>query len=204
MASINLLGREALPLHADVSDRDALRKAFESAVTHFGAIDVVVSNAAINHRWGVLSDMGSDEAWESALEVFQVTQFGAWHTAQLGAEHMATRARNAQDKHGPLVESQGKIILIGSIMSRFAAQRSSAYAMSKAAIERLGDNLALEMAKYRVNVNVVLPGYIGKAFPAHRPAPTASLCSTPMLTYSYISSACCLDPRYPGRAQIRH
>lgn len=54
--------------------------------------------------------------------------------------------------------SHGKICVIGSIMSLFASEGRLEYSSSKAALNHMVFNLAHELAKYRVNVNIVLPG----------------------------------------------
>ena len=54
----------------------------------------------------------------------------------------------------------GKILIISSIMGEFYSSGRMAYTMGKAALNHMGPNLAREMAPDRVNVNVILPGYI--------------------------------------------
>jgi glucose 1-dehydrogenase len=54
----------------------------------------------------------------------------------------------------------GKIVIISSILSEIPLPTSSAYNMAKAAVNHLGRTLAAELTPYRINVNVVNPGFI--------------------------------------------
>lgn len=143
-----------LGVRGDVSNREELRVAFESAVEHFGAVDVVVANAAASWRSGPLAEMGEDKAWEEAKRTFEVCQFGAFHTCQIAAEYMTKRQEAGGARNG------GKIIIIGSIMSLFGSVGRMAYTMAKTSLNTLCTNLARELAPQRVNVNIILPGYI--------------------------------------------
>jgi glucose 1-dehydrogenase len=60
----------------------------------------------------------------------------------------------------PNPSSRGKIVIISSVLAEVPFEGSSAYNMAKAAINHLGQTLAVEMAPYRVNVNVIMPGWI--------------------------------------------
>ena len=54
----------------------------------------------------------------------------------------------------------GKIVIISSIVEEISCSNSAAYNMSKAAVNRLGRTMATELALYRINVNVINPGWI--------------------------------------------
>ena len=141
------MGQQALFWQADVSDRDAVAEMFAGAVGQFGRIDVVVSNAARSIREPVV-----DAQWENVLSTLEVTQFGVFHVCQMAAQHMV------QQEPNPL--SRGKIVIISSVLGEVPFEGSSAYNMAKAAINHLAQTMAVEMAPYRVNVNVITPGWI--------------------------------------------
>lgn len=137
------LGQQAIAIYADVSDRDQIKALFEQGIAHFGQIDIVVANAALSIREPVI-----DAKWEGVLRTIEVTQFGVFHTCQAAAQHMVARGEG------------GKIIIIGSVLSEIPFRTSSAYNMSKAAVNHLGRTLANELSAHRINVNTINPGYI--------------------------------------------
>ena len=55
---------------------------------------------------------------------------------------------------------QGKIVNVSSVSGRMATPGLIHYAASKAAVNNLSKTLAIEMARYNVNVNTVCPGWI--------------------------------------------
>jgi glucose 1-dehydrogenase len=137
----------ALGWQADVSQRDAVAAMVAGAVEAFGRLDIAVANAAHSVREPVV-----DAAWENVDQVIQVSQFGVFHTCQLAARQMVAQAEAGEDG--------GKIIIISSIMEEMPAPGSAAYNMAKAAINHLGRTMAAELARYRISVNMVNPGWI--------------------------------------------
>ena len=142
-AAVARMGRGSLLWQADVADRDAVTAMVVGSVAHFGRLDVVVANAATSIREPVI-----EASWENVQQVIQVSQFGVFHTCQLGARQMV------QQKKG------GKIIIISSVLEEIPAACSGAYNMAKAAINHLGRTMAAELAPHHINVNMVNPGWI--------------------------------------------
>ena len=145
--AVQQMGQEAIFWQADVSDREAVAAMYAGVLQQFGSIDVVVSNAARSIREPVV-----EAKWENVLSTLEVTQFGVFHICQMAAQHMIRQEPN------PL--SRGKIVIISSVLAEVAFAESAAYNMAKAAINHLAQTLAVEMAPYRVNVNVINPGWI--------------------------------------------
>jgi glucose 1-dehydrogenase len=145
--AISAMGRRALAVQADVAQREAVAGLIATTVEAVGRLDIAVANAAYSIRETVL-----EANWENVQRVSQVSQFGVFHTCQLAARQMV-----AQTEAGV---SGGKIVIIGSILEELAAPGSAAYNMAKAAINHLGRTLAAELAPYRINVNMVNPGWI--------------------------------------------
>ena len=143
VAAIEKMGRRALAYQADVSERAQVQAMVQAAVKHFGRLDIVVANAAHSIRKSVI-----DSAWDEVLHTISVSQFGVFHTCQFGVMQMVKQGQG------------GKVIIIGSIHSELPADSSSAYNMSKAAIGHFAMTLANEMTRYRINVNVINPGWI--------------------------------------------
>ncbi|MBE7553954.1 MAG: glucose 1-dehydrogenase [Anaerolineales bacterium] len=147
VAAIEKLGRRALVHYADVSNREQVAAMFAAGVAHFGRIDIVVANAAVTIREWVV-----EAQWEHVLRTLEVSQFGVFHTCQMAAQQMVAQANGGQPG--------GKIIIIGSVLSEIPLPTSAPYNMAKAAINHLGRTLAAELAPYRVNVNIINPGWI--------------------------------------------
>ena len=59
-----------------------------------------------------------------------------------------------------LVDTAGRMVLVGSVASRYPQPGGGAYAASKAAVGALGRSIALEYAPHGVTCNVILPGYM--------------------------------------------
>lgn len=142
-AEVEALGRRALVVRADVSDRAQVEAMVKTAVDHFGRLDILVANAARSIRRPFI-ELTWDEAWAT----FSVTLFGVWHTCQFGAQQMVRQGWG------------GKIIIIGSIQGELPVVGSTAYNTCKAGIIHFGVTLANEMAPHRINVNVINPGWI--------------------------------------------
>jgi len=147
VSEIEALGRVALAVQADVSDRAATRAMFNAAVDQFGRLDIVVSNAAISVRQPVI-----EAEWAGVQRTIEVVQHGAYNVCQMAAQQMV------QQKI--IDRSRGKIALIGSIMGEFSAPASAPYSMSKAALMTFTKTLAAELTEQRINVNIVNPGWI--------------------------------------------
>ena len=141
------LGCRALPWQANVAERDAVAAMIGGAVEAFGRLDIAVANAAHSIREPV-----AGAQWQNVERVIQVSQFGVFHTCQFAAQQMVAQAEAG--------EGGGKIVIISSILEEMPAPGSAAYNMAKAAINHLGRTAAVELAPYRINVNMVNPGWI--------------------------------------------
>lgn len=139
---VEALGRQALALHVDVSDRDQVEAMVQTTVESLGRLDVIVANAARSLRRDFI-DLTWDEAWAT----FSVTLFGVWHTCQFAARQMVA--------HG----EGGKIIIIGSVHAERPYRQSSAYNVSKSGVTALAATIAGELAPHHINVNVIHPGW---------------------------------------------
>jgi NAD(P)-dependent dehydrogenase (short-subunit alcohol dehydrogenase family) len=127
----------------DVTDRQSVTSAFDEAVAKLGAIDVVVNNAGIAITKPLLEHTEDD--W---LRVVDVNLNGAWRVAQAAARHMVARAKG------------GSIVNVASIIGLRVASQVPSYAASKAALIQLTKAMALELARHRIRVNALAPGYI--------------------------------------------
>ncbi|MFZ4655766.1 MAG: SDR family NAD(P)-dependent oxidoreductase [Caldilineaceae bacterium] len=141
------LGRQALVWPADISDRGAVAAMITGVVQHFGRLDITVANAALSIREPVL-----EAKWENVQRTIEVAQFGVFHTCQLAAQQMSKQPLDGR--------SRGKLLITCSVHEEIAFANSAAYNMAKAAVAHLGRTMAGELARTKINVNIINPGWI--------------------------------------------
>ncbi|MFN8474079.1 MAG: SDR family oxidoreductase [Anaerolineae bacterium] len=141
-AQITALGRRALICPGDVAAPAQVASAVDRAVATFGRLDIAVANAARSIRKPFI-ELTWDEAWAT----FSVTLFGVWHTCQAAARQMVHQGQG------------GKIVIVGSVQAEVPVANATAYGTSKAGITHLAEILAVELASYHINVNVIHPGW---------------------------------------------
>jgi NAD(P)-dependent dehydrogenase (short-subunit alcohol dehydrogenase family) len=140
------LGRRAVPLALDVTDAASVAQAFDHAAQALGTITIVVNNAGIAITKPLLDHTEDD--W---LTVIDVNLNGAWRVAQAAARHMVARGAG------------GSIVNVASILGLRVAAQVPSYAASKAALIQLTKAMAVELARHRIRVNALAPGYIETA-----------------------------------------
>lgn len=142
-AEIQRAGGQAIPLCADISERDSVFAAAERVEREFGACRVLVNNAAIRHREPLMEI--SLDAWNRVL---MVNLTGALVCTQAFAAQMITAGEG------------GSLIHVASLIAHFPQGGSGPYCASKAAMINLSRTLAIELASHRIRSNVVSPGQI--------------------------------------------
>ncbi|ATE63955.1 SDR family NAD(P)-dependent oxidoreductase [Rhizorhabdus dicambivorans] len=126
----------------DLTDAGAAEKTVADVVAAFGGVDVLV-NVAGGFTWQTLADGGSD----------------TW--ARMFAMNATTCVNMTKAALGPLGKAEaGRIVNIGAGGALVAAAGMGGYAASKAAVHKLTESLAAELAGSSVTVNAVLPSII--------------------------------------------
>jgi NAD(P)-dependent dehydrogenase (short-subunit alcohol dehydrogenase family) len=145
-AEVREHGRRALPIAADVSDRDQVRALADHAHRELGRIDVLVNAAFPPAPGGPVVDMDDDamDAWRRSLDA---GGYGTLLTCRFVAPYM-------------IEAGKGSIVNVTSMTSRLAHGGRSDYAAGKAAMHRLGWALADELGPHGIRVNAVAPGAI--------------------------------------------
>ncbi|MBN1286110.1 MAG: glucose 1-dehydrogenase [Anaerolineae bacterium] len=142
-AGIQAMGRRALAIRADVSDRAAVEAMFGAALDRFGRLDLLVANVGYNVREPLV-----EADWETFRRVIEVNVMGAFHPVQLAAQRMVNQGEG------------GGIVFISSVHAEIPVARSGAYNLCKAGLNHYMDTLAVELAPHRIRVNTVNPGWI--------------------------------------------
>ncbi|TDC38767.1 SDR family oxidoreductase [Micromonospora sp. 15K316] len=133
-------GDRLLALPLDVTDRTAVFAAVDTAVEHFGRLDIVVNNAGAMSM-GMIEEFTEAEARAQ----FEVNLFGALWVSQAVLPHL--RAQRA-----------GHIVQISSIAALGGFPSTGLYSASKFALEGMSEALAMEAATFGVTVSIVQPG----------------------------------------------
>ena len=141
--AIAVHGVRVAPVALDVTSVENVSSAFEQAAAALGPITVVINNAGIAVTKPLLEQ--TEEDWQQVIEV---NLNGAWRVAQAAARHMVKHAQG------------GSIVNIGSILGLRVSSQVPSYAASKAALIQLSKAMALELARHRIRVNTLAPGYV--------------------------------------------
>lgn len=144
VAALRNEGAQALAVAADVGYADQVERLFAAAVDEYGAVDILVNNAA----WAipVVHFLEMDEThWDTVLR-----------TNLKSAYLCSRRAASLMVKQG----KQGCIVSISSFGAVRAHRQQAAYDASKSGLEGLTRAIALDLAPFGIRANVVGPGAI--------------------------------------------
>jgi 3-oxoacyl-[acyl-carrier protein] reductase len=141
-AEIEGKGGKAVVIEADVTDRAAMTRAFDSAEKAFGTVTILVNNAGIAHG-GRAVEMAAEE-WRRVLATNLDSVF-FW------AQEAARRILAAN--------KQGAIVNIASVLGLAVSKGAVAYAAAKAGVVQVTKALAVELAFKGVRVNAIAPGW---------------------------------------------
>jgi NAD(P)-dependent dehydrogenase (short-subunit alcohol dehydrogenase family) len=131
-AQIRTAGGEAAFIGCDVTDEAQVKAAVEQAAAHFGHIDIVVNNAAATQ---IIRSGGEADVVNESLESFdQFMKVGVYGPFLLAREVLPLM----------LARGSGVFVSISSVASVAAVQGMTAYGPSKAALESLTNQIAVE------------------------------------------------------------
>lgn len=142
-ATIKANGGAAAAVALDVRTPQSVQFAFDAAEDVLGPVSVVINNAGITDP-AFITRM-TEKQWRDVLDV---NLDGVFRVGQEAARRMAARGQG------------GSIVNISSIVGLGAIKTLGAYAASKAAVLALTRTMALELARDKVRVNALAPGYI--------------------------------------------
>jgi 3-hydroxybutyrate dehydrogenase len=127
---------------SDMSSPDSIAGMMELASKKFGAVDVLVNNAGIQHVAPV--DEFPPQKWDAILAI---NLSSAFHTTRLALPRMKAK-------------KWGRVINIASAHALVASPFKSAYVASKHGIAGFTKTVALEVAEIGITVNAICPGYV--------------------------------------------
>jgi len=137
---IESFGARALSCEVDLTNRPEVEEMVERVLGHFGKIDILVNSAG----WDRLEPFieSQEETWERILAInFK----SVLYTVRAVLPHMISRG-------------SGKIVNIASDAGRAGSTWEAVYAGAKGAVIAFSKTIAREVARYKINVNVVCPG----------------------------------------------
>jgi len=142
-------GAEWLPVVFDQRDKDAVAEGFSRVVDRFGGVDVVFANAGVQ-GFAPLLEM-SDELWDDQIDI---NLTGTANVLRVAAPLLVERGG-------------GRIIITSSTQGQHGTLDGAGYSASKWGLIGLMKSAALDLGRYGITVNAVIPGLINTALTRH-------------------------------------
>lgn len=137
----------------DVTDDASVQKAVDTVIARHSRIDVLVNNAGTGIQ-GAVEDIGD----ALAKRLFEANVFGLHRVCRAVLPHMRA-------------QKSGLIINISSIAANFGLPYRAFYSASKAAVDRYGEALSIEVKPFGIQVVTVQPGEFNTNIPNARLRP---------------------------------
>src|SRR5688572_29764486 len=141
-------GAKAHAFICDVSDEKSVQECFGATLDKFGRVDGCFANA------GVIGNDSSfiNRPFNDWKKLMSINLDGVFLTLQAAAKHMVERAKKG--------DAFGRLVITSSMASRMGAARNEGYGASKSAVNGLSKALAVELARYKITSNAILPGWV--------------------------------------------
>ena len=157
---VRALGRQGLAEPADATRPEEVERVVSRALAEWEKVDILVVSTGVNLRKPIVPLPGYRPGWAERVPNFDApTTDEEWRTmvdSHLTAVFLATRAV------GPhmLARRQGKVILVTSMTAFRTYPCQVIYGALKSAVAHYARGLALEWARYNIQVNALAPGYV--------------------------------------------
>ena len=136
-------GLEAIGIACHIGKADQRKELIEKTIAHYGGVDILINNAAINPYYGPMEN-SNDEVFD---KIMNVNVKAPWALSNLALPSM-------QERGG------GSIINIASVEGIHPGFGLGLYSMTKAAMIMLTKNQAKEWGQHKVRANAICPGLI--------------------------------------------
>jgi short-subunit dehydrogenase len=138
---IENLGQKALAVPCDVAIEQEVDRAVQYIISHFERLDIAVANAGFGVG-GKIESLSAED-WRRQLDVNVV---GLTSTIKFSLPYLR--------------ESNGRIVLMGSVAAMISSPQGAAYAASKAAVRSIGQVVSMELHGSGVSCTTIHPGFI--------------------------------------------
>lgn len=140
------MGVEAIAITADITKRDQVDAMIAEAVTRFGHLDIVCSNAGVV-TWEPYLGVTS----RSVEFMFGVNIKGAFNVCQAAARQMIAQGNG------------GRIVVTTSVHANMPFEEMAIYGCTKHALQTFVKTMAIELAAHNITVNQIQPGWVRSA-----------------------------------------
>lgn len=135
-------GIEAIFIHADVSNEDQVSKAMDLVYRKYSSLNILVNNAGVGYSGKYLEE----QTFEEWRRIIDVNLTGAWLCSKYAVKYMK--------------KTGGVIINIASTRAFQSEPNTEPYSASKGGLIALTHSLAISLARYRIRVLAISPGWI--------------------------------------------
>jgi NAD(P)-dependent dehydrogenase (short-subunit alcohol dehydrogenase family) len=143
-AALERYGTTVLALECDVGDEGEVERSFSRVVSELGRVDACFANAGVAGLAPSFVELTTEE-WHRVL---RINLDGVFFTLRAAARHMIERGGG------------GSLVVTSSLAALEGQARGEHYAASKGAVISMVKALAVELARYGIRANAVLPGWI--------------------------------------------
>jgi 3-oxoacyl-[acyl-carrier protein] reductase len=140
VAAITAAGGKAVAVGGDVTKRAGAEAIVETAIKHFGRLDVLVNNAGI-YEFAPIEEVTEEHFHKH----FNINVLGMLLVTQAAARHLG---------------EGGSIINTSSVVSRTTPAASAVYSGTKGAVDAITGALARELGPRKIRVNSINPGVV--------------------------------------------
>lgn len=134
------LGGDLLAIKGDVTSESDLLRLYQQTSDRFGKIDILVANSGVGERVHV-----SQSSAKHFDYMVNINFRGAYFTVRDSLEYL---------------NPGSSVLLIASLAGQLTVRNHSIYAATKAAVIKLAQNFAFDLAERKIRVNSISPGYI--------------------------------------------
>ena len=147
-------GGTALPIEADVTQRQQAEAAVDRAVTELGRLDVLVNNAGVMLLGPILD--APVEEWEQMVEV---NLLGLMYTARAAVPHLLAAAAGER--------GVADMVNVSSVAGRQVRRGSGVYNATKHGVGAFSESLRQEVTRRHLRVSLVEPGAVATELQGH-------------------------------------